>query len=99
MKIEFLPPADDELEDAINYYNDQLQGLGDQFYNEFESGILLIKKFPNFWDKVGTNTRRFILKRFPYLIFFVPEKDRIIITAVAHQHRHPDSYKWVSKEK
>jgi toxin ParE1/3/4 len=92
MIIEFLPPADKELHDAVNYYNDQLMGLGDQFFTEFETGLSLISKFPHYWEKVGANTRRFILKRFPYLILFIQEKDRIIITAVAHQHRHPDSY-------
>lgn len=93
MKIEFLRPAALELIDAVEYYNDQLQGLGDQFFEEFETGIDLVRKFPKAWQLIGTNTRRFIMKRFPYMILFIYEKDSIIITAVAHQHRHPDSYK------
>ncbi len=92
MKIVFLPPAVKELEDAINYYNFQLEKLGDQFYQEFSEACLLIRNFPSIWHKTGKFTRRFVLKRFPYLILFVAEPDKIIITAVAHQHRNPESY-------
>jgi hypothetical protein len=35
MNIVLLSPADTELEEAISYYNDQLAGLGKQFYNAF----------------------------------------------------------------
>ena len=92
MKIIFLPPADSELEEAIIYYNEQLQGLGDQFYDEFLVALEFIKKYPQAWQKVGEYTRRYILKRFPYMVLYVPEKDRIVITVIAHQHRHPDYY-------
>ncbi|MBN2857190.1 MAG: type II toxin-antitoxin system RelE/ParE family toxin [Candidatus Delongbacteria bacterium] len=92
MKIVFLPPAFKELEDAINYYNFQLENLGDQFYQEFLEASLLIRNFPSIWHKTGKYSRRFVLRRFPYMILFVAESDKIIITAVAHQHRHPESY-------
>ncbi len=34
MKINFLEVAQYELEDAIDYYNYELPGLGDAFFNE-----------------------------------------------------------------
>ena len=92
MNVVFLPPADKELEEAINFYNDQLKGLGDQFYEDVVEVIALMVSYPTAWRKVGVNTRKCLLKRFPYLILFVPDESKIIITAVAHQHRHPKSY-------
>ena len=92
MKIIFLPPADKELEDAIVYYNDQLEGLGKQFFQEVSIALKFIKKFPYAWHKIEKHTRRFLLQKFPYLILYIPEKDKIIITAIAHKHRHPDYY-------
>lgn len=92
MTIIFLPPADKEFEEAIIYYNDQLPGLGDQFYDEVIAAIKFIRKFPRGWQKVGKYTRKCILKHFPYLILYVAEEDKIIITGIAHQHRHPDYY-------
>ena len=55
-EIVFLPPADKELNDAIDYYNDQLPGLGLQFFQDFINSIEVIQKFPNAWKKVGQNT-------------------------------------------
>jgi len=33
MNIILLPPADKELDEAIEYYNDQQAGLGDRFFS------------------------------------------------------------------
>lgn len=35
MNIILIPPADKELTEAIDYYNDHLEGLGDQFFQSF----------------------------------------------------------------
>lgn len=35
MNVILLPPSDKELDEAIEYYNDQEVNLGNSFYNEF----------------------------------------------------------------
>lgn len=35
MNIILINPSDKELEEAIDYYNDQLLDLGEQFYSAF----------------------------------------------------------------
>ncbi|MFH1645002.1 MAG: type II toxin-antitoxin system RelE/ParE family toxin [Candidatus Omnitrophota bacterium] len=92
MNIKFFPLALKELEDAVSFYNDQFKDLGNQFYHEVFEAIGLIRKYPAAWQKVGNNTSRYILRRFPYLILYVFEDDFILITAIAHQHRNPDYY-------
>lgn len=69
-----------------------MKGLGRQFYNEIVEAINFIVQYPDAWHKTGQHMRRFILKRFPYLVLYVYEEQKIIITAIAHQHRHPKSY-------
>lgn len=92
MKIIFLPFAEKELQQAIIYYEKQLKGLGKQFSNEIDSALHLIQLFPSSWSKVDHNIRKCIIKRFPYLILYVIEKDKLIVSAVAHQHRDPEYY-------
>ncbi|MBN2090115.1 hypothetical protein JW964_10890 [candidate division KSB1 bacterium] len=65
MNIILVPPADKELDDAIQYYNDQFEGLGDKFYHDFLDMVNLIERIPYGWRKIGENTRRINLKRFP----------------------------------
>ena len=89
MNIILIPPADKELEEAIDYYNDQMTGLGEQFYNSFIDTTSYISQAPDAWIRVGTHTRRINIKRFPYLILYIPEGQNILITCIAHQHRNP----------
>lgn len=92
MKIVFLPLAEQELQQAITYYEEQLKGLGRQFFNEIDYAINLIKLFPSGWHKIDGNARKCIVKRFPYLILYHVEKDQLVISAIAHQHRNPVYY-------
>ena len=92
MNIILIPPSDKELEEAIDYYNDQMPGLGEQFYNAFLSSADYISIAPDAWRKVGSNTRRINIKRFPYLILYVLDGNDILITCIAHQHRNPTYY-------
>ena len=92
MKIRFISPASIELDEAIKYYNHQLPGLGFRFFQEVSSSIDRIKLIPETWTIISENTRRCILKGFPYAIFYVQEKEDILITAVANLHRNPEHY-------
>ncbi len=92
MKIKFIHPSDQELIDAYNFYEYQLQGLGDQFLNEFNNIIKIIIEHPQIWSKVDKRTRKALLKRFPFLILYIFEDNMLYITCIAHQHRNPDYY-------
>ena len=82
MKITFVEPADQELDDGIEYYEGIIPGLGSAFYEEVMSS----------WTKVGKRTRRCLLKRFPHFILFIPENEELHITAIGHQHRDPEYF-------
>ena len=51
MNIILIPPADKELSEAIDYYNDQLAGLGEQFYTCFLDTVGYISQTPEVWPK------------------------------------------------
>ena len=92
MNVFIVPSAEKEFFEVINFYEDQLQGLGNLFTEEFLKALDFIQLFPTGWQKVGPHTRKYLLKKFPYIILYVAEDARIVITAIAHQHRHPNSY-------
>jgi hypothetical protein len=92
VNVLLIPPSDKELEETIGYYNDQMPGLGEQFYDAFQSTVNYINIAPEAWRKVGCNTRRINIKRFPHLILYVLDGENILITCIAHQHRNPTYY-------
>jgi hypothetical protein len=46
MKIEFLPQAQSELMDAVAYYEGELSGLGQRFWDEVDQHIAWIAENP-----------------------------------------------------
>lgn len=93
MNVRFISPATHELDEAVKYYDHQLPGLGFRFFQEVASTVERIRFMPEAWTKIGEQTRRCILKGFPYALLFIIETSEIIITAVAHLHRDPEHYK------
>ena len=92
MKIIFVVPSDKELDDGIEYYEDQIPGLGKVFYEEIMHLIGLIEMFPSSWTKVGKRTSKCLLKRFPHFILYITEYKDLLITAIGHQYRDPEYF-------
>lgn len=93
MQIEFLQPARAELDDAVDYYNKERAGLGDEFLTEILSALQRIAEHPHAWHAYSRRTRRCQIKRFPYAIIYRTAGSGILIVAVAHMHREPGYWK------
>lgn len=90
MRIEYHPAIETELAEIRDYYNDRSPGLGDDFVNEFERQVLRIAAMPARWMIVRGDTRRTLMRRFPYLVLFRIVNDSVIrITVIKHERRHP----------
>ena len=86
-----IPRASKELDAAISYYEAQKVGLGLDLLSEVEKVILKIQQNPN----LGTpyrieGIRRYIIHRFPYLIFYTELEEVIWVIAIAHSKRKPN---------
>ena len=60
MKVKLLSVAEQEFVEAVDYYNDQCQGLGYEFAAEISNTIERIVSFPKAWTKISP--RRIKLK-------------------------------------
>ena len=95
MHVEFLEHASIELDNAIEYYNIQSTGLGEKFLDEVLENIELILHFPQLWSQNSENTRKAVLRKFPFNLIYSMHKNKIFIIAVAHQNREPDY--WIDR--
>ena len=93
MKIEFLPPARAELTDAISYYNTQSEGLGYEFAAEIKRTLGRIAQYPDAWFKLSKRTRRCRTNRFSYGVIYQIREDTLLIVAIMHLSREPESWK------
>jgi plasmid stabilization system protein ParE len=95
MRVIFSALAQQELEDAVAYYDLQHPGLGKRFRHEVRSALLRISRYPRAWSVERGDIRRCLLLKFPYKLLYSIEPGGIFVVAVAHQHRMPEY--WVAE--
>lgn len=93
MRIEFLDPAKEELAEAIVYYNNESEGLGYRFAVEVRKTLSRIVQYPHAWSPILKRTRRCRTGGFPYGVIYQVSEDMVLIVAVMHLHRRPNSWK------
>lgn len=89
--------AESEIGEAAGWYENRLNGLGLEFLAAVDRAFSSIADDPDrfpLW-KQGHPFRRYLLKRFPYIIFYEMEEDAVVIWAVAHARRRPGY--WISR--
>ena len=89
MKIRFLKLADQEVDDAVLWYEEQAEGLGREFLDELDRVVRLIRIYPLLTTLIEPEIRRFLFTRFPYSLIYGIDEETIVVIAVAHQHREP----------
>ncbi len=89
MKIRFLSIAEQELNDAVAWYNSQAAGLGTEFLDELDRTVRRSMYFPLSCPEIEPGLRRCLLARFPYGLIYGIDGETIVVVAVAHLHREP----------
>lgn len=95
MRIRFAEAANNELNDAIDWYERQQAGLGVRFRRDVREAALRIAGAPLLFPIEFDEVRRYVMHRFSYTLRYVLRKDEVWILAVSHQHRRPDY--WVAR--
>jgi plasmid stabilization system protein ParE len=93
MKIRFFDPAEAEFLDAISFYNTQSEGLGYEFAAEVNRTIQRTIQYPEAWTKLSKRTRRCRTNRFPYGVIYQVREETLLIVAVMHLSRKPETWK------
>ncbi|PKL15124.1 MAG: plasmid stabilization protein [Spirochaetae bacterium HGW-Spirochaetae-5] len=89
MKVFFLPTAQFELDDAVEWYNEQSQGLGIKFLDDLDRSIRRVIAYPLSSPELDPGLRRCLLTRFPFGVIYGIDNETIVVIAVAHLHRKP----------
>jgi plasmid stabilization system protein ParE len=81
------PEAEDDLKEAYSWYEEKRIGLGYDFLLQVDAGLNFIGRNPNIHPIEYKGTRKHLVKRFPYKIIYLVEKEKIIVLAVIHNKR------------
>jgi plasmid stabilization system protein ParE len=86
------PEARDDIEQASTWYERQRPGLGDNFLEQVLDALDRIAENPETYPVVHRQTRRAVLRRFPFGVFYRVEVDAIVVIAIMHGSRDPRAW-------
>lgn len=91
--IRFRRLAEQDVEEAVEWYNGESYGLGSEFLEQLKRDVTTIAEAPNRWPFFQPDVRRYVMTRFPYLIYYFAESGIVHIQRVVHGSRDPETVK------
>lgn len=89
MNVRFLTLAQQEVDDAVAWYDGQAARLEQEFLDELDRAVRRALAFPMSCPEIEPGVRRCLLARFPYGLIYGVDRETIVVVAVAHLHREP----------
>jgi len=89
MNVEFLAEAEEELTQAVFYYEAQQDFLGERFLAAVQDTLTRIMAFPQIFHEIESEIRQARVPRFPYALVYRINRETIQVIAVAHLKRNP----------
>ncbi len=83
------PQASRELAAAMEWYENQRSGLGQEFVRAFQVAVNSIAQNPLQYQMFGPKARRVGLRGFPYGLIYSVSDDEILVLACFHGKRDP----------
>ena len=88
-RIELSEEAEAEIEEAVAYYEAIHPKLADDLLVRVEHGLKQVSDLPKAWPMHLLDTRRYLIKRFPYALVYRVKNDRPYVVAFIHHSRKP----------
>lgn len=83
--------AETHLAEAYAWYERQAPGLGADFLNRYAAAQTHLADYPEAAPVVFLDYRRALIRRFPYGIFYIVDDNVVVIAAVYHLARNPQT--------
>ncbi len=93
LDVEFHPEAEKELLSARDWYADRSTAAAEQFIETLTRAVASIRRSPSRWPFASPGIRRYLMRRFPFLVFYRLKRGSLQILAVAHAYRRPGYWK------
>ena len=89
VKVHLTPAAEADVREIYDWYEVQGQGLATEFKRALDACLGRIGRNPNAHAEVHGHTRRALLRRFPYCVFYETQELAVVVHGVFHGHRDP----------
>lgn len=81
--------AEADVEEAFRWYESQRPGLGSAFRHALDIAVAAIEIHPEAYPVVHRQTRRILLPKFPYGLYYRVFDENVVVVGCIHAKRHP----------
>ena len=89
LRIALTLEAQADVEEVHAWYAARGAALAEKFRGALDQCLEGIASFPEAHPVVHRSIRRALLRRFPYCVFYVVERDRVVVHGCLHARRDP----------
>ena len=93
-QVVFRPEAEDEVLEAREWYEARRSGLGKEFAQAVDETVSRIIEHPLAYQRAHKETRRAVLSRFPFAVYYRIAGEEVVVQAV---HGRQDPSRWRSR--
>ncbi len=89
----FTAEAEADVEEAFEWYEAQRPGLGAAFRRALDIAVAAVENHAEAYAVIHRSTRRVLLPRFPYGLYYRVLEQNIVVVACMHAKRHPRTWR------
>jgi plasmid stabilization system protein ParE len=89
----FRPKAAEDIAAARGWYEREREGLGDELLAEIRTTVQSVLAMPEAYPVILRQTRRALIHRFPYGLFYRIVDATVVFVACFHTSRNPALWK------
>jgi len=83
VNVRFLTLAQQEVDEAVVWFEERAEGKGLDFLDELDRIVRLVRAFPFASPQIDDEIRRRLFARFPYSLIYGIDHNTIVVIAVA----------------
>lgn len=89
MRVRFHRRVQNDLDEVIKKYSEVSEELAEDFFGEFQSGLIKVAENPRFFHFDACGLRRCNFDRFPYHFLYDVRENYVRVWVVRHNRRNP----------
>lgn len=90
--IELSDDAEDDFNKSYEYYYEDNPKVADAFYISINHCFEIIKQNPNTFPIAYKNVRKYVIKKFPFVVYYRIVDEVIQVIAIFHTSRNPETW-------
>lgn len=89
MQLHLTEEAKKDYQEAKKWYNEIDSELGEYFESIIEEALNRVIESPVQNQRVSGDTRKAVVNKFPFNLFYLISDETIVVTGILHQRKNP----------